>query len=104
MWWKRLCLDGGWSVLQSSVYAGPPSIPLRVFAQMPLRRSLLLLLAWLVFVPAVSAQGWSDDPEIEARVEAVLQQMTLEEKLGQLSQYSGGMPTGPAAAAAATRR
>ena len=64
-------------------------------AQMPLRRSLLLLLAWFVFVPAVSAQGWSDDAEFEARVEAVLQQMTLEEKLGQLSQYSGGMPTGP---------
>ena len=62
---------------------------------MPLRRSLLLLLAWFVFVPAASAQGWSDDPGIEARVDAVLQQMTLEEKLGQLSQYSGGMPTGP---------
>ena len=62
---------------------------------MPPHRSLLLLLAWLVFVPAVCAQGWSDDPDIEARAEAVLKQMTLEEKLGQLSQYSGGMPTGP---------
>jgi beta-glucosidase len=70
-------------------------MPLRVLVQMPLRRSLLLLLALLVFVPAVCAQGWSDDPDIDARVEALLKQMTLEEKLGQLSQYSGGMPTGP---------
>ncbi len=62
---------------------------------MPFRRSLLFLLASLIFVPAVCAQGWSDDPGIEARVEILLKQMTLEEKLGQLSQYSGGVPTGP---------
>jgi beta-glucosidase len=62
---------------------------------MPLRRSLLFLLGWLLLVPAVCAQGWSDHPDVEARVEAVLKQMTLTEKLGQLSQYSAGMPTGP---------
>jgi beta-glucosidase len=62
---------------------------------MPLRRSLLFLLAWLLLVPAVCAQGWSDHPDVEARVEAVLKRMTLTEKLGQLSQYSAGMPTGP---------
>lgn len=64
---------------------------------MPFRRSLLILLAWLVFAPAVWAQSWSDDPNIEARVEALLREMTLVEKLGQLSQYSGNMPTGPGA-------
>jgi beta-glucosidase len=35
------------------------------------------------------------DPAIESRVEALLQQMTLEEKVGQLVQYSVGTPTGP---------
>ncbi len=35
------------------------------------------------------------DPAIEGRVEALLNQMTLEEKVGQLVQYSVGTPTGP---------
>jgi beta-glucosidase len=35
------------------------------------------------------------DPSIERRVEALLKQMTLEEKVGQLVQYSVGTPTGP---------
>ena len=34
-------------------------------------------------------------PGIESRAEALLQQMTLEEKVGQLVQYSAGQPTGP---------
>src|SRR6266403_2517614 len=37
------------------------------------------------------------DPAIEKRVEALLQQMTLDEKVGQLAQYSSGAPTGPSA-------
>jgi beta-glucosidase len=35
------------------------------------------------------------DPAIEARVSALLQKMTLEEKLGQLNQFSAGQATGP---------
>jgi beta-glucosidase len=35
------------------------------------------------------------DPSIETRVEALLKQMTLEEKVGQLVQYSIGTPAGP---------
>jgi beta-glucosidase len=35
------------------------------------------------------------DPSIDAKVEALLKQMTLEEKVGQLVQYSVGTPTGP---------
>ena len=34
-------------------------------------------------------------PGIEERVEKLLKQMTLEEKIGQLVQYSAGQPTGP---------
>src|SRR5258708_15460433 len=37
------------------------------------------------------------DPAIERRVEALLKQMTLDEKVGQLAQYSSGAPTGPRA-------
>jgi len=35
------------------------------------------------------------EPGIESKVEALLKQMTLEEKVGQLVQYSVGTPTGP---------
>lgn len=35
------------------------------------------------------------DPKLDTRVESILQQMTLEEKVGQLVQYSAGQPTGP---------
>jgi beta-glucosidase len=35
------------------------------------------------------------EPGIHRRVEALLEQMTLEEKAGQLAQYSVGTPTGP---------
>jgi beta-glucosidase len=35
------------------------------------------------------------NPAIEAKVDALLRQMTLEEKVGQLVQYSAGQPTGP---------
>jgi beta-glucosidase len=35
------------------------------------------------------------DPSLDAKVEALLPKMTLEEKVGQLVQYSAGQPTGP---------
>jgi beta-glucosidase len=35
------------------------------------------------------------NPAIEKRIDALLKQMTLEEKVGQLAQYSSGAPTGP---------
>jgi len=46
-----------------------------------------------VSVPA--ARTGIYDPALDARVEALLGQMTLEEKVGQLVQYSAGQPTGP---------
>lgn len=45
--------------------------------------------------PAGDAQGGIHDPAIDARVEALLGRMTLEEKVGQTVQYSAGQPTGP---------
>jgi len=39
--------------------------------------------------------GGIADKNLDARVESILQRMTLEEKVGQLVQYSAGQPTGP---------
>ena len=43
---------------------------------------------------AAVRSSWSD-PGSEKKLEALLQKMTLEEKVGQLVQYSAGQPTGP---------
>ncbi|HUQ08915.1 MAG TPA: glycoside hydrolase family 3 N-terminal domain-containing protein, partial [Steroidobacteraceae bacterium] len=47
--------------------------------------------------PAAVAESRSgiNDPALDARVEDLLRKMTLEEKVGQLVQYSSGQPTGP---------
>ncbi|HXM11281.1 MAG TPA: glycoside hydrolase family 3 N-terminal domain-containing protein [Terriglobales bacterium] len=74
------------------------------------RKARVLLLAALCTV-VVSASLWAQvptsvstavssatgiaDPKLDARVEAVLRSMTLEEKVGQLVQYSAGQATGP---------
>jgi beta-glucosidase len=47
--------------------------------------------------PAAVTRSSLTEPAIEKRVEALLKQMTLEEKVGQLVQYSSGAPTGPSA-------
>jgi beta-glucosidase len=42
-----------------------------------------------------ASQAAVADPKLDARVESLLRSMTLEEKIGQLVQYSAGQPTGP---------
>src|ERR1700674_1557011 len=42
-----------------------------------------------------SASGGIADPKLDARIESLLHGMTLEEKIGQLVQYSAGQATGP---------
>jgi beta-glucosidase len=44
---------------------------------------------------AASQPGGIADASLDARVESILQRMTVEEKVGQLVQYSAGQPTGP---------
>jgi len=56
---------------------------------------LLLCLLPITFNSAQTRTQWQNSPDIERRVEALLKQMSLEEKVGQLNQYSYGMPTGP---------
>lgn len=74
-----------------------------------LRRMLLIGPMLLLVVPFARGQEQTRAPEfrglpvrtnlgdvaIEKRVESLLKQMTLEEKVGQLVQYSVGAPTGP---------
>ena len=67
---------------------------------------LHLVLLCTLFAPssdlAVSQTGPDPNPqlvskEMNARVESLLKQMTLDEKIGQLVQYSAGFATGPSA-------
>src|SRR5579863_1008362 len=45
--------------------------------------------------PSVERSGGIGDKGLDARSESILRRMTLEEKIGQLVQYSAGQPTGP---------
>jgi len=45
--------------------------------------------------PATDSTGGIYDRSLDTRVNALLGKMTLEEKIGQLVQYSSGQPTGP---------
>src|ERR1035438_6801612 len=58
-------------------------------------RVVLAFAALLSCAAAQSSPSWSNDPQTEARIDALLKQMTLEEKIGQLVTYSAGAPTGP---------
>lgn len=60
---------------------------------MKLVRALALALA-VIAAPAFAAKPL-DHPATEARIASLLSGMTLEEKLGQLNQFSAGQPTGP---------
>ena len=64
--------------------------------------ALLLGGVWVILsvtpmaqMPSASRPGGIADKALDARVESILQGMTLEEKVGQLVQYSAGQPTGP---------
>ncbi len=56
---------------------------------------LLSLLSLVVNLQAQSGSPALNDSKLDARVNTLLRQMTLEEKIGQLVQYSAGSPTGP---------
>jgi beta-glucosidase len=64
------------------------------------RRALVVVLVWSIasahFASAQTRKQWQNEPDIERRIETLLKQMSLEEKVGQLNQYSYGQPTGPA--------
>ena len=55
----------------------------------------LCALALSLIVTSAFAQSEFGSPEVERRIAALLRRMTVEEKVGQLVQYSAGAPTGP---------
>jgi len=54
-----------------------------------------VVVAASAWAQTASSPYWANDPEVEARIDTLLKQMTLDEKVGQLITYSQGMPTGP---------
>jgi beta-glucosidase len=54
-----------------------------------------LLMAQAATSISIAAETGIADPKLDARVETLLRSMTLEEKVGQLVQYSAGQATGP---------
>jgi beta-glucosidase len=52
-------------------------------------------LALSLIVTSAFAQSEFGSPEVERSIAALLRRMTVEEKVGQLVQYSAGAPTGP---------
>ncbi|MGA2991153.1 MAG: glycoside hydrolase family 3 N-terminal domain-containing protein, partial [Candidatus Korobacteraceae bacterium] len=60
-----------------------------------MRRLSTLISVLLLAACCAQAQSALDIPALERRADSILRQMTLEEKIGQLVQYSAGAPTGP---------
>jgi beta-glucosidase len=60
--------------------------------------SRILLLAQVAANSSIESDAGKTgvaDPKLDARIEGLLRSMTVEEKVGQLVQYSAGQPTGP---------
>lgn len=59
----------------------------------------ILFVISLIYVAEAIGQSppRSDVPDVERQIDALLEQMTIEEKVGQLAQYSSGILTGPGA-------
>jgi len=73
------------------------SILIRTIHSALLYSGLCVVLSWALLAQAPSASQTTGiaDRSFDARVESILHRMTLEEKVGQLVQYSAGQPTGP---------
>jgi beta-glucosidase len=62
----------------------------------PLSAPRVVLISFLLFsIITVAQQPFTSSPAVEKRIDSLLQKMTVEEKVGQLVQYSAGSPTGP---------
>ncbi len=73
----------------------PATIPAAKFGTTLDRMRFTSALGYLLLLATAGALPARPSPNRDARVEDLLQQMTLEEKSGQLNQYSAGQPTGP---------
>ncbi len=83
----------------SSVELSPRSRALRVLLTNKVASLIVVCIVFSFFELSGFAQTKSskgiEDPALDSRVDSLLKQMTLEEKIGQLVQYSAGQPTGP---------
>ena len=97
---KLICSDisvkSGVRMLFNSIYH---DLVVRAFS---VRASRLLVLAMVLAAPGWGPAGGQEQSnsqlaskEVNDRVEALLKKMTLDEKIGQLAQYSAGFATGP---------
>jgi len=61
------------------------------------RPALVVVLVWSIASASLAQtrKQLQNAPDTERKIEALLKQMSLEEKVGQLNQYSFGQPTGP---------
>jgi beta-glucosidase len=63
-------------------------------------RTFRILVVGSTLIGVLTAQSsappvWANDSQVESKIDALLKQMTLDEKIGQLVTYSAGAPTGP---------
>ncbi|HZD30507.1 MAG TPA: beta-glucosidase BglX, partial [Candidatus Angelobacter sp.] len=63
-------------------------------------RSFRIILGCVALASVMAAQAappsaWAHDSQVESRIDALVKQMKLDEKVGQLITYSAGAPTGP---------
>ena len=90
LWWCRNRMQRCWSIMKPARYAFLSLITFTLVAAALCQDSTK---------PApfhgLPVQSTLADPAIESKVDALLTQMTLEEKVGQLVQYSVGTPAGP---------
>ncbi len=58
-------------------------------------KKLIAYLCMMIFVLTSAAQSQTDESKMNRFISGLMKKMTLEEKVGQLSQCSGGFATGP---------
>lgn len=58
-------------------------------------RRTVLIFFLLCSIATIAQQPFAPSPSVEKRIDSLLHKMTLDEKVGQLVQYSAGSPTGP---------
>src|ERR1700722_14148093 len=81
-----------------TVYDGPAMITPVLRATRKPVFCILIALGTCVFVPAQAprpSNAQLADSQLNAKVESLLKKMTLDEKIGQLAQFSAGFATGP---------
>jgi beta-glucosidase len=81
--------------IQNFRFGTKPTVSAYGFSRRPIRIAICTIFLTIFAAQNLPAQAQLDSPAVEKKVDALLGQMTLEEKIGQLVQYSAGQATGP---------